>query len=408
MIVSTDVVTNDIGTGLSLVEPGTPEHGEAFIINGELVYQASEDFEGTDCFQYTVACDNGAVSNAEICVNVTKNLAPVIRPDMSEMTQETGTGGELVLCLDASDPEGDALIYNIVQVPAMGELSLDNDNCLVYVAGDESGSDSVIIEVCDEFGNCDQMQIDILLTSQNLAPYFVDENGEQLNGSIGFNIETNTSLEETCLDAVDPNGDEVAINIVDSPINGTIVMNGNCLTYTPSEDFIGTDIATFEVCDESGACSSIQVELDVTDKVNQAPQAADDNFTVSQDEQSALTVIDNDSDPEEDEITIVEIITAPENGTASIEGDQIVYTPAEGYVGSDALQYVITDINGNTDTAWVFIRVEESDEEVVAIEAIPDQAEADAGASVIIDVLSNDTPDGLMQKVIQLRQPFKC
>jgi len=240
----------------------------------------------------------------------------------------------MVLCLDVSDPDGDAMVYNIVQSPTMGQISLDENNCLVYEAGNESGNDSVIIEVCDEFGNCEEMEIEIVLTNENIAPYFVNENGEQIS-NIALSIEVNTASDQTCIGAIDPNGDEVSIIITEQPINGTVEMNGDCLVYTPNEDYVGADEIVYQACDNLEACSTINVVIEVTEKVNQAPQAADD---------------------------------------------------------TDSFQYEITDINGNTDTAWVHILVEEM---TVAIEALPDFAETNGDAAVIIDVLANDSGDNL-------------
>ncbi len=41
--------------------------------------------------------------------------------------------------------------------------------------------------------------------------------------------------------------------------------------------------------------------------------------------------------------TLFDIITPPSHGTADIVGDNIVYTPAPDYFGTDTLEYEIDD-----------------------------------------------------------------
>ena len=48
----------------------------------------------------------------------------------------------------------------------------------------------------------------------------------------------------------------------------------------------------------------------------------------------------------------------PSQGTATVQGDSILYRPAAGFVGSDSLSYAVTDEWGDTDTAVVSITVE--------------------------------------------------
>jgi len=65
---------------------------------------------------------------------------------------------------------------------------------------------------------------------------------------------------------------------------------------------------------------------------------------------------------------IIRIVIDPLNGTAQLESDNnITYTPDEGYVGADSLQYVICDAfcQNVCDTAW--LRIEVIDEIILII-----------------------------------------
>ncbi len=92
---------------------------------------------------------------------------------------------------------------------------------------------------------------------------------------------------------------------------------------------------------------------------NQPPVANDNEFTVEKDStDNVLDVLANDSDPDGDSLTIVDI-SQPGNGQAEVSGDVIVYTPATGFTGMDTFSYTIDDGFGGQDSAQVTVIVEE-------------------------------------------------
>ncbi len=63
--------------------------------------------------------------------------------------------------------------------------------------------------------------------------------------------------------------------------------------------------------------------------------------------------------PDGDALKLSGVSVQPAHGTASIDGGQLVYTPADDYTGGDVFRYEISDGNGGTDTAMVMIAVGE-------------------------------------------------
>ena len=109
----------------------------------------------------------------------------------------------------------------------------------------------------------------------------------------------------------------------------------------------------------------------------------------------------NDSDPDGDELTIISVSPAM-NGTASIRGNVLSYTPNPGYFGTDSFQYTIEDGFGKEDTALVTVTVEEVNSPPVAVD---DSASTLKNVSVDIDLLANDyDPDGDPLTVIAIIQ----
>ena len=106
------------------------------------------------------------------------------------------------------------------------------------------------------------------------------------------------------------------------------------LTVTADDGFGGTD--------------TVGVTINITG-VNEAPQAVDD-APRSFDEDTSVTidVLVNDSDPENDDLTVTSV-TRPSSGSATLESDStITYTPRSNYSGSDSFTYRARDPGGLT------------------------------------------------------------
>ncbi len=186
----------------------------------------------------------------------------------------------------------------------------------------------------------------------------------------------------------DPEGDNLTIDSFTQPSNGTVTDNGDgTLTYTPNGDYNGPDSFTYTISDGNGRTDIATVDITV-DPVNDAPNAQDDTETTDEDTPVIVAVLTNDSDPENDPLTI-DSFTQPSNGTVTDNGDgTLTYTPDGDYNGPDSFTYTISDGNGGTDTATV-------DLDVAAVNDLPQAVDDFAtvnedGPSIAIDLTSND------------------
>ncbi len=84
--------------------------------------------------------------------------------------------------------------------------------------------------------------------------------------------------------------------------------------------------------------------------VNDAPAADDDSFTVAED--TAATVVDvlaNDSTaPDTGETLTVTAVTQPANGTVTLTGGVVRFTPVANFNGTTNFTYTVSDGNGGT------------------------------------------------------------
>jgi Ca2+-binding RTX toxin-like protein len=157
---------------------------------------------------------------------------------------------------------------------------------------------------------------------------------------------------------------EVAINNV----NRTV-------TYTPDADANGQDIFAYTITDSSGQTSTAEVTVYVS-SVNDAPIANDDSYSATGgvDFTNLVSVLDNDSDPDGDILTITAYDATSQSGrSVSMNADgTFTYSAASGYTGTDSFSYTIDDGNGGQASALVTISVNSPPDDQQASSGLPD------------------------------------
>ena len=139
--------------------------------------------------------------------------------------------------------------------------------------------------------------------------------------------------------------------------NGSLVINGNSIEYTPKQDFNGTDHFSYTIRDADGQTSTATVTV-VVNSVNDAPvQSSTVSYTVVQgsflDILAAGGIASHGFDADTDAITVIQD-TAPNSigmgyagTTLGVQPDgAFLYTPDVTFVGSDS--FVIRLYDGVT------------------------------------------------------------
>jgi hypothetical protein len=190
----------------------------------------------------------------------------------------------------------------------------------------------------------------------------------------------------------DPENDTLTITSIATPANGTAIITGDGkISYTPNDDFAGTETFEYTITDGNGGTDTAKVTVTV-DNNSPAPDALDDSASTVSGSKVVIDALSNDTDPENDTLTITHIAT-PENGSANITGDgKISYTPNDNFTGTETFEYTISDGNGGPDTATVTVTVDDPNSNPVAND---DYVEAEPGTKLIIDAIDNDSdPEG--------------
>ncbi|SLN60138.1 Hint domain-containing protein [Roseisalinus antarcticus] len=101
-----------------------------------------------------------------------------------------------------------------------------------------------------------------------------------------------------------------------------------------------------------------EIEKILGDRVadNDDPDAVDDTANVAFNGSVTIPVLDNDSDPDGDPLTVIE--ASSPDGTVEInDGKTITFTPNPGVEGPAEISYTISDGDGGTDSATVTVTV---------------------------------------------------
>lgn len=123
---------------------------------------------------------------------------------------------------------------------------------------------------------------------------------------------------------------------------------------------------------------------------NHLPVANPDTASLPWNQSLDVDVLANDTDSDGDALTVTQVTS--EFGTVVIlANQQLSYTPATDFIGTDVLVYSITDGKGGTASSELTVIVNGN----TAPTTVNDSAAIDDRTSLLLDVLSNDSdPDG--------------
>lgn len=372
-------------------------------------YTPNAPFTGVDSFVYRVMDNDGCWSDPAT-VMVTVLASPTAVNDQGFSCQ----GDPVTIDVLANDGDVDGTIdcgsIVITTQPTGGSVVISPScngpepcaNCvLVYTPnGSFSGSDSFGYRVSDGDG-CQSNEATVSI-SVNARPVTNPDGAAFCQGtSRQINVLANDS---------DPDGqlDCASLVVITQPAHGTAMVS-NCtglspctgcrIVYTPLGSYAGPDSFTYQVTDNSGCASDVEV---VNINVRALPVANNDAGLTCEDEFVDIDVLANDSDPDNLlDCTSITITDQPDHGSVSLvgcvgtepcTGCVVRYTPAANYSGPDSFKYVVDDATlctSNEATVNVTVRS--------APVTQADQATTCSGQSVDIDVLANDQdPDGVI------------
>ncbi|MFH0291255.1 tandem-95 repeat protein, partial [Vibrio alginolyticus] len=378
--VTIDVLPNDTdidGDTLSIQSASVPsEQGTVEIVDGKLVFTPAENFHGDAEITYTIT--DGAVTD-QATVNVTVNAVndtPVVESNIADQTlAEDFTPYSIDLNTAFSDVDNvDGELSFSVSGNSNIQVAIVNGIATFTPTADWNGSEALTFTATDPSGESVSQTVNF--TVAPVADIVADK--------ATVVEDTPTIIKVLGNDTFEGDDKVVSLDTNHGPANGTVSVNPDgSVTYTPNDNFHGTDSFTYIVT-SGGVSESTTVNVDVT-PVNDAPVAKDDTAVTDEDTPVTIDVLPNDTDIDGDTLSIQSASVPETQGTVEIVDGKLVFTPAENFNGDVEITYTVTD-GSLTDQATVNVTVNAVNDTPVVESNIADQTLAEDFTPYSIDL----------------------
>jgi uncharacterized repeat protein (TIGR01451 family) len=184
--------------------------------------------------------------------------------------------------------------------------------------------------------------------------------------------------------------------------NGTGQLNGAGIVFTPATNFTGTATINYTVTGNPGDTNHSVISVLVT---NMPPVANPDFYTVAENSSAnVLSALMNDLPVTSGGVLSI-VSVSPTNGTASIIGTNVLFTPGANFTGMATIGYTITDNVGGTNTALITVTVVNMSADLsLSASAAPEPVKV--GSNLVYSLsVSNAGPAAATSVVISNRLP---
>jgi hypothetical protein len=348
-------------------------------------------FNGSDSISAFVDSNNdGLKAPCEPSATVTNTWIGNGPPAIADPGNQTNSEGEAVsLPIIASDPDGNALTFTAIGLPA--GLTINPSTGIIsgtvdFSAGgsfDDDGNPiparaySVTVTAFDGRGS----------TSRSFGWTVINVNGAPVAQPVSATTGEDTTVQIT-LTASDPDGEALTYAVAANPTHGTVTLSGGVATYAPAPNFNGVDTFSFGASDGTNSSNIATVSINVS-PVNDAPTALDGATALDEDTQIEIMLVAMDVDSPALGLAVV---NQPVNGTLSaVAGNKVIYTPNPNFNGLDSFTFIANDGAADSNIANVTIIVAPvADAPVLA--TVGNQTVAE-GALLSLELAASD-PDG--------------
>ena len=341
--VTVHVLVNDSdpdGDPLTIVSV-SPTNGTARISGTDVLFTPATNFVGTATVGYAITDGFGGTNSALITVSVT-NRPPVANPDTFSITENTSNSLPVLVNDVIVTPGGTLSIVSVN--PTNGMASVSGTNIAFVPATNFLGTATIGYTITDGIGGTNTSLVTVTVT--NIPPlanpdvYSMAEN-------------TTNTLTPVTNDVVRTPGGTLTIVSV-SPTNGTAtIVSGTNVTFTPTLNFRGTATIGYTITDGNGGTNGALITISVT---NRPPSANPDSYAITENTTNTLTPLVNDT-LRTTGGTLSIVAVSPTNGTATISGTNVIFTPTLNFLGTATVGYTITDGVGGTNTSLITVTV---------------------------------------------------
>ncbi len=271
--------------------------------------------------------------------------------------------------------------------PDGGQLFITENGNFTYTPyPDFNGSTSFTYTLLDDQGVATSHTVNLIVDSTPDAPVARDDTFMVVEGTpeVVGNVFNNNGHGRD----IDADGDPLAVQpgTYVTVAGGSLVLRAEAdggFTYTPPENFNGTDSFEYTATDGTGRADTATVTFEFGPNI--APVAQDDTFSTGEDQEVSGNVITsyfgegNDTDLNYGAtLSVLErTVTSTQGTTVEIDTyGNFTYVPDENFYGTDSFTYTLSDGQGGTDSAVATIVVEPiNDAPIAQVDEFKDVAE---------------------------------
>jgi VCBS repeat-containing protein len=327
--------------------------------NGGFTYTPNANYAGADSFTYR-AGDGITFSTATTVQLAITNTAPAGSAESYVTTKNMPlTVAAAGVLANDFDLEGDPLTAVLVTPTANGTLALNADGGFTYTPTTGFvGADSFRYRASDGITNSAIITVNLTIQPPpNIAPIAVaDAYTTPQNTTLSITMGAGVLANDT-----DANDDALAAGLVSPTARGTLTLNlDGSFTYTPTNQFAGTDSFAYRTYDGSTNSATATVTITVLAPPNEAPVAQNESYPMIRNTTLTIApagVLANDTDADGNAL-IARLVDEPTHGTVALNTNGgFIYTPVANYTGQDSFTYQAYDGRTNSGLAAVVITI---------------------------------------------------
>ena len=352
LVQATDILGNDTdpdGDELSIDKCTKPKFGDAKVKNdGSFTYTPDTGFVGTDIMVCTIVDGNGGMDTSTVQFIVGTREFATIDIFVTSMNSAVTVNAPGILENDEGFDTG-LLSVDSCAEPGRGTLTYNKDGAFVFTPNEFFiGIQNMECKILDGRGGSDKSNIVILVR----PPFYNVNNGLVTDEDVPLTIEPGDILTSI------PINDDYDVNSCYNPTFGSIIQNQDgSFLYTPLENYHGNDLIECIISDPTGENTEIVVVIEVR-PIDDAPEAVDDAYTGIENTPLTFDPLENDINPDIDEVLEIYYYTQPSNGAVSQNDDKtLTYVPDTNFVGENTFTYTVSDGKGGLSSAAVTIAV---------------------------------------------------
>ncbi|MEZ4592421.1 MAG: Ig-like domain-containing protein [Chloroflexota bacterium] len=346
----------------------------------------------------TIASESSLANNSAQATIDVPNIGPIAVDDIKTI----GEDETVVLEPTLNDIDGDVLTIESFTPPGNGTAVLSGTQQIVYTPTLEfSGQDSFSYTVSDGQSS-DSATITLTVTAINDAPIITE--GAAISRTLSE--DSSPTAFSLTLNATDAENSPLAWSVSSQPAHGTAqasaaLGNSSPISYAPVANYFGSDQFQVQVTD--GALTDTIIVNVTIESVNDAPVAQADAVVVLSQPSGDLTllaassfnVLANDTDVENDPLTVTQVGTPDQGGSVVVEANGRLqsYTPQPTLSQTELVTYIVSD-GDLSDTATLVFSLAEGANGGIAgdsftVSGLGDAADFSVGTQIPANVAPN-------------------